>query len=140
MKKIFLNISAFVFILNLLMLSSCYAEKQQEYYSDKNNYVVATGTVTHIKYYNDALYLGFSQMEPHMSDNSFKIVGENLVIVRNNGLDNKLKTGDRIEFITAPKYFGDGYVMPIVEITVNGEKLLDFDEGFVNLNKWLEEN
>lgn len=122
------------------MLSSCYAEKQQEYYSDKNNYVVATGTVTHIKYYNDALYLGFSQMEPHMSDNSFKIVGENLVIVRNNGLDNKLKTGDRIEFITAPKYFGDGYVMPIVEITVNGEKLLDFDEGFVNLNKWLEEN
>jgi hypothetical protein len=111
----------------------------REYYSDKDNYVVATGVVKHIKYYNGALYLGFSNLEPHMSDNSFKSVGENLVTVQTNGIDNKLKMGDHIEFVTAPEYFGDGYVMPIVEITVNGEKLLDFEEGFVNLHKWLEE-
>ena len=135
MKKIF----ALVFIITILMLVSCDSKEMRNYYSDKDNYVVATGEVTHIKYYNGALYLGFSNLEPYMSDNSFKIVGENLVTVRNNGIDNKLKMGDHIEFVTAPKYFGDGYVMPIVEITVNGEKLLEFEEGFVNLNKWLEE-
>lgn len=144
MKKFFLIISiliisTLVFFLSFITFSSCEAKEMREYYSDKDNYVVATGVVKHIKYYNGALYLGFSNLEPHMSDNSFKIVGENLVIVRNNGIDNKLKMGDRIEFVTAPEYFGDGYVMPIVEITVNGEKLLDFEEGFVNLNKWLEE-
>jgi hypothetical protein len=135
MKKIF----ALFLILIILTLVSCDAKQMREYYSDKDNYVVATGTVKHIKYHNGALYLGFSNLEPHMSDNSFKIVGENLVTVQNNGIDNKLKMGDHIEFVTAPEYFGDGYVMPIVEITVNGEKLLDFEEGFVNLNKWLEE-
>lgn len=135
MKKIF----ALVFIITILMLVSCDSKEMRNYYSDKDNYVVATGVVKHIKYYNGALYLGFSNLEPYMSDNSFKIVGENLVTVRNNGIDNKLKMGDHIEFVTAPKYFGDGYVMPIVEITVNGEKLLEFEEGFVNLNKWLEE-
>ena len=135
MKKIF----ALVFIITILMLVSCDSKEMRNYYSDKDNYVVATGVVKHIKYYNGALYLGFSNLEPYMSDNSFKIVGENLVTVRNNGIDNKLKMGDHIEFVTAPKYFGDGYVTPIVEITVNGEKLLEFEEGFVNLNKWLEE-
>ena len=33
------------------------------------------------------------------------------------------------------KYFGDGYSMPIVSISVNGEVLLSFDEGFENLMK-----
>ena len=28
--------------------------------------------------------------------------------------DDMIKVGDQIEFVTAPKYFGDGYVMPIV--------------------------
>lgn len=139
MKKTLLIFSVFVLTLGLVMFSSCDTIKMREYYSDKDNYVVATGDVTHIKYSNGALYLGFSNLNPHMSDNSFKIVGENFVTVRNNGIDDKLRMGDRIEFITAPRYFGDGYVMPIVEITINGETLLEFDEGFVNLNKWLEE-
>lgn len=67
-------------------------------------------------------------------------MGKNLLIVRENKIDEKIEIGDRIEFITAPKYFGDGYVMPIAEITVNGEKLLAFEEGFPNFLDWLETN
>ena len=72
-------------------------------------------------------------------DNSFKIVGENLLIVRQNGIDEKLEIGDQVTFVTAPRYFGDGYVMPIVEITVNEEELLSFEDGFANFLKWLDE-
>ena len=61
-----------------------------------------------------------------------------MVIVQNNGIEQKINVGDRVEFVSAPRYFGDGYVMPIVQISVDGEELLSFDTGFVNLNDWLE--
>lgn len=137
MKKIF----ALVFIITILMLVSCDSKEMRNYYSDKDNYVVATGEVTHIKYNDDrtALYIGLSRVEGPAYNDTYKFVGKNLTIVRENGIDGKLKIGDRIEFVTAPDTFGNGYVLPIVEITVNGEKLLSFDEGFINLNEWLAE-
>lgn len=97
--------------------------------------------VTHISYNEDnsVLYLGFSDLNPQFDDNSFKIVGDNLPIVQHNGIDEKIEIGDQVSFITAAKYFGDGYVMPIVEISINGEELLSFEEGFANLLKWLDE-
>ena len=144
MKKFFiiisiLIISILVLSLSLITFSSCEAKEMREYYSDKDNYVIATGTVTHIKYYNGELYIGLSRVEGPAYNNTYKFVGENLTIVRDNGIGNKLKLGDRIEFVTAPVSFGDGYTPYLVGITINGEKLLEFEEGFVNLNKWLEE-
>ena len=111
----------------------------RDYYSQKNNYINAIGIVSHISYNEDktALYLGFSDLTPQFDDNSFKIVGDNLPIVQEKGIDEKIKIGDQVDFITAPRYFGDGYVMPIVEISVNEEELLGFEEGFTNLLKWL---
>ena len=131
-----------VFILALclaFLLSSCfgYTMKEKMYYSQKDNYVNATGIITHINEGTSALYLGFSDLSPQFDDNSFKIVGDNLSIVEDRGINQKIKVGDRVEFITAPRYFGDGYVMPIVAISINGEELLTFDEGFPNLLKWL---
>lgn len=115
--------------------------KMKDYYSQESNYVNATGIVTHIAYDEDepALYLGFSDLNPEFDDINFKIVGDNLSIVQENGIDEKIEIGDRIDFVSAPRYFGDGYVMPIVEISVNEEKLLDFDKGFENLLNWLED-
>ena len=54
-------------------------------------------------------------------------------MVLRNGILDKLETGDEITFVAAPEYFGDGYVVPIVAITVDGEELLSFDEGYENL-------
>ncbi len=131
-----------LYLLCLLVFStSCAAEKMKDYYSRKSNYVNATGVVTHISYNEDgsALYLGFSDLNPQFDDNSFKIVGDNLSIVQQNGIDGKLEIGDQVDFITAARYFGDGYVMPIVELTINGEELLSFEEGVSNLLKWLDD-
>ena len=137
-KKATLAIS----LLCLLVFSTaCTAQKMKEYYSEKSNYVNATGIVTHISYNEDksALYLGFSDLNPQFDDNSFKIVGDNLPIVLQNGIDQKIEIGDQVDFITAARYFGDGYVMPIVEISINEEELLSFEEGFANLLKWLDD-
>ena len=51
----------------------------------------------------------------------------------------KLKTDEQITFITAPKYFGDGYVMPMVAISIGEENLLEFEDGYENLLAWLED-
>ena len=131
-----------IFLLSLFVFStSCAERKKKVYYSQKSKYVTATEIVTHISYNEDssALYLGFSDLNPQFDDNSFKIVGDNLPIVRHNGIDEKIELGDQVDFITAARYFGDGYVMPIVAISIGDEELLSFDEGFNNLLKWLDE-
>ena len=122
-----------------ILLCSCTSSRIIEYYSQKENYISVTGTVSSIKYSEEAtaLYIEFSELSSVLDDTCFKVVGENLEIVKVNRIDDKLKIDKQITFITAPKYFGDGYVMPIVAISISGENLLDFEEGYKNFLDWL---
>ena len=122
-----------------VLLCSCNSSGTIEYYSQKENYISVTGTVSSIKYNEEAtaLYIDFSELSSVLNDTCFNIVGENLEIVKANRIDDKLKIGEQITFVTAPKYFGDGYVMPIVAISISGENMLDFEEGYNNLLDWL---
>lgn len=135
MKKIYI---VFLLIFTVCSSSCKTSFYLKSYYSDKSNYVTAIGTVTYIKYNEegDTLFIGFSDLTPSFDDTCFKIAGQNLDIVKSYGIDEKLILGDRVEFITAPYYYGDGYVYPIVSIKINGEELLSFDEGFKNWNEW----
>ena len=121
------------------LLTSCISIRYRIYYPVKDNYIEVSGVVSYMKYSDDhtELHIAFSDMDRKLDDRSFEIVGENLRIVEKNGIDDKIKIGDRVTFVTAPKYFGDGYVMPIVAISANGESLLDFDEGFKNFMDYL---
>lgn len=123
-----------------VIVSSCTAPQMRRYYSQKDNYVNATGTISHIAYDEeyDSLYLGFSELTPKFDDTCFNIVGDNFEIVKERGIEQKIEIGTKVEFVTAPEYFGDGYVMPIVAISADGEELLEFEEGFDNLQKWLK--
>lgn len=120
-------------------LSSCHSSEMSEYYSQKENYISLSGTVSYIKYNDDhtALYIGFSELSRAMDDTCFKIVGKNLEIVKSRQIDDKLCVGEEISFTTAPRYFGDGYVMPIVAISIEGSVFLHFEEGYGNLLDWL---
>ncbi len=136
--KVFKRTVIIVLLCNFIMLTAC--ASYLKYYSNQENYINATGIVSHIKYGEDnkSLYLGFSELSPVLDDTNFKIVGKNLLIVQEKGIDQKISLGDKVEFITAPKYFGDGYIMPIVALSVNGEVLLEFEEGYNNLIEWLK--
>ena len=121
------------------LLTSCFSIRYRIYYPVKDNYIEVSGVVIYMEYSDDhtVLYIAFSDMDRKLDDRTFKIVGENLRIVEKNGIDDKIKIGDRVTFVTAPKYFGDGYVMPIVAISANGESLLDFDECFKNFMDYM---
>lgn len=134
------NIALVIFIVCTIMINiSCTSKAQINYYLQKDNYTNAVGVISYMGYNEDSttLYLEFSELSPAFDDGCFKIVGENLKRVQEKGIDSKLAIGDQVRFVTAPKYFGDGYVMPIVGISINEEVLLDFEEGYINFISWL---
>lgn len=128
-----------ILCLVVTLFSACDKKKMLAYYTEKENYLDATGTVTFINYDEDsaALYIAFSDLSYAFDDTCFKFVGENLKVVQDKGIDEKLALGKQITFTTAPRYFGDGYVMPIVALYIDGECLLDFETGYANLLDWL---
>lgn len=143
MKKIFVGIgTVIVCILAIVFLFvACDKQRMWSYYSQKENYIAVTGTLTHISDTEDALYLGFSDISEGFSySETFEIVGENLTVVKQNGIDEKLVIGKTMKFVTAPGCWGDGYIYPIVEISVDDETLLEFEEGFPNFLEYFKKN
>ena len=143
MKKIFLKIGVAISCILVLvfLFVACDKPRMRAYYSEKESYITVTGTLVHISNTEEALYLGFSDISEGFSyTETFKIVGENLTVVKQNGIDEKLEIGKTMEFVTAPGCWGDGYVYPMVEISVDGETLLDFEEGFENFLEYLKKN
>ena len=128
----------------LLLLNSCvdgfYNLKERRYFSEMSNYVNVSGIVDRLYYHEDKKILTVSctDLSHRFSERYFRICGENYEIVMRNGIQSKLKEGERIEFVSADWYFYDDYRMPIVQLTVNGEELLGFEEGQTNWMKWLD--
>lgn len=131
-KKIILVI---IFLYLIFLGAGCYTIRETNYYADKNNYISVEGTVIDFAYSDDntKLFICFSDLSYPFDDFTFILEGDNLKIVENNAILEKIEIGSRVSFTTAPKYFGDGYAMPIVAISINGESLLAFDEGYENL-------
>ena len=119
-------------------LCACARNSMLTYYRDEQNYSDFSGELTFINFTSDdALYLGFDQITPKTSDTSFKLVGKNFEIANEYDLKELLVIGKTVQFVTAPEYFGDGYVMPIVGLTVDGTVILDKETGIKNWIDWL---
>ena len=125
-------------LLLLLCLSGC---DSWDYYTEESNYITAVGTVCHIQYTDDSeeLYLGISGLGEEFSDVNFRLGGDGLTAAQGRGIDGKLQIGDEVTFISAPRYFGDGYVVPIAALAVHGETLVEFSEGFESIRQRLAE-
>lgn len=138
MTKIFRPLLVLLLVFSILVLSSC-TNAKIDYYSLKANYVDAVGTVESISYNEDyaSIYFNFTDIAPSFDNTCFKIVGQNVKIVLEKDIYAKIQIGDQVQFVTAPRHFGDGYIMPIVSISVEGEELLTFEDGYRNLLKWL---
>lgn len=140
MKRLIYKIhvkSMLIFFLVLIMLlsfSACYQSKEREYYSNKENYITEEAIIDNIIYNKDenSLYFWLSDIDDLYHDSTFKIQGKNLSVVLERGIIEKAEIGSKITYTSAPEYFGDGYCMPIVAISIAGEELLCFHEGFDN--------
>lgn len=124
-----------IFLISSISLTSCYKNREYDYYSDKENFISVTAEIYNISFYDENTYLGFLNLPSEFSDDHFKICAENWEIIKQNGGEDVIEIGAEITFITAPRYFGDGYVMPIVAVSIGEEILLDFDVGYENFMK-----
>ena len=136
------NVSNFtktvVMVVLLLALVGCGGvakSVEKEYYMDINNYITEEAVVDTINYDKKLEYIGIrlSEISDAYQGERFIIEGENLDIVLANGILEKIEPNSVVEFTSAPAFFGNGYLMPIVQLSVNGETLLSFEEGYANL-------
>lgn len=140
--KVFCKILlSMVFVLVILATTSCYNTpgKKKEYYSNEENYIEVTGTIHHVVFdqENEVLCLAFSCLSEKLDDDNFELVGRNYSIIIESSYIEKIKTEMVATFVTAPKYFGDGYIMPIVALTIDGQCLLDYETGIANFLDYL---
>lgn len=128
-----------IFIIGLILILKgidlMWEIREYQYYSDEENFIEVTSEIDHIvwNYSEQRLSLSFSDIPEIFSDRTFKIEEENFQRVVDNGGEEYLKLGTTVTFVSAPKYFGDGYMMPIVAIKVDEKELLEYEEGYKGL-------
>lgn len=140
MKKIYIQYLITILLIGCMCIfTSCYTQREYQYYSDRNNFITVTAELIYFNNVEDesSVYLSFSGLPEVFSDNCFKIIEENWKIIEDTNTF-AFSIGDKITFTTAPKYFGDGYIMPIVAVSIDGNTLLDFEQGYSNFMKTYE--
>jgi hypothetical protein len=127
------------------LLTGCYSNQMNKYYSDEDNYTEIIGIIDNIEYNENykALYITIrydkQEYDRYKSyDGVFKIIDENDKILKENSFYDEVNIGDKVTFTTAPKVFGDGYFLPIVSVEANEKIYLDFEKGKENLLNSIE--
>ena len=152
-KKILLNhkvvlgviaiLVVIIVVLFVLILMNAWKENHiWDYYHTEGCFLSSTGVVTYIYHdeIDEEIYLSLSDIDPRFHYRGFRIVGKNYKIVMENGLLDNLSVGDSVEFVGSPRVFWDGYVLPMIEISVNGEQFLEAEQGYGNFIEWLRSN
>ena len=139
MRIIIFVIMLFAIIGLLLLLSLQFSIKEEyNYYKNVNNYVYASGQLDNYRFYEDSLYISINDLNYEFSRNKFRLEGENVNLLKQRGFEQYMTPSVNIEIATAPRYFGNGYKMQIVALSIDGYTLLEFEEGYDNLMDWYE--
>ena len=139
MRIIIFVIMLFAIIGLLLLLSLQFSIKEEyNYYKNVNNYVYASGQLDNYRFYEDSLYISINDLNYEFSRNKFRLEGENVNLLKQRGFEQYMTPKVNIEIATAPRYFGNGYKMQIVALSIDGYTLLEFEEGYDNLMDWYE--
>ena len=131
---VIISIALAVVLLHLLFPS--YRQRERKYYAEQENYISVTAVVSEVAYFgNDQIVVYVRDKSVDFTDTGFILNGDNAQIARKNGIEDKIYPGAVITFTCAPRYFGDGYNIPMVALCIDGDSILDFETGFRNLNR-----
>ncbi len=125
------------FFLLVFVLSSCrysdylLAKKMLEKYSNDQNYVELSGEI--IESNKNTVVIKCTELKNYRSSPDEICT---YYIYSNQILD--LASGDHINFVTVPFHFYNGHKFPIVELKIDGNTLLEFEEGKENLIEWVK--
>ncbi len=134
MKKFAILITLLAVFLSGCHLSNLILRKKMlEKYSDDQNYVTLTGEVIEFKEHN--VTIECEELQDYISYQSKSCIYH---IYSNHFIE--LSVGEQIEFTTVPWHFYNGHRLPIVELKIDGNILLSFEEGKENLIEWVNTN
>ena len=136
--RIFLS-SVLLFLSFFIIACTSNSQKMYDYYSVESNFIKVHGIVEEINLQDGILYLNINFDDstfPNDGDNTFKIIQSNQSILSENDFYDQVNVGDTIDFYSAPRIFGDGYVVPIICIEKDGAIYLPFATGLSNLLIW----
>lgn len=109
------------------------AKKMIEKYSDNQNYVTLTGEV--IEFNENNVIIKCEELNDYISYEDelcdYYIYSDQFV---------ELQVGEEIQFTTVPFNFYNGHKLPIVELKIDENTLLSFEEGKENLLDWVNIN
>ena len=134
MKKFAILITLLVVFLSGCNISNQkLAKKMIEKYSDNQNYVTLLGEVIEINENNAIIKCeelnDYISYEDELCD--YYIYSNQFV---------ELQVGEEIQFTTVPFHFYNGHKLPIVELKIDENTLLSFEEGKENLIDWVNTN
>ena len=103
-----------------------------EYYSDDSNYINLDGVIVSID---------TSQWEIDITTENSGITAEGPVtfhvMIDLDWLD-EMEVGDEISFVTAPMYFYNGHIWPVVAVEKDGKTYVSFEDGKERYLQWIE--
>lgn len=122
-------------LIALFLLVGCSKMHEKKYYADINNFITDEAVVDNVIYNEEKGYivLWLSEIDEAYQCSDFIIEGNNVDLVLENGILDKIEIGDVITYTSAPRIFGNGDFMPIIEISASNEELLNVDDGYKNL-------
>ena len=127
---------SFLFCMTLFVsVSGCYASREKAYYSNRDNFITEEAIVENIIYIQESnkIVLWLADIDPSYQAKEFMISGNNASEAIENEIMSKVNIGDTIIFTSAPRYFGNGYFMPIIGITIENTEILNMETGYQNL-------
>ena len=135
-----------VFLIAAFVFALTYTPKEFFYYRSDENYVTVDAEVEGSAY--SSKNATFSVWFPSFSRElgvpperlTFRILAANLPEEMFSALEDALRPSSRIRFRTAPRYFGDGYLVPIVAVETDGQTVLPEDVGRAILMKMEKTN
>ena len=133
------RISALGFLLLCMTIfasvTACYASREKAYYSNRGNFITEEAVVENIIYIQESnkIVLWLTDIDPSYQAKEFMISGDNASEAIENEIMIKVNIGDTIIFTSAPHYFGNGYFMPIIGITIENTEILNMETGYQNL-------
>ncbi|MBO5701901.1 MAG: hypothetical protein J6S71_05645 [Clostridia bacterium] len=127
----------------IISLSSCdfskpLRTKMQSYYSDDTNYVTLSGIVASMS--DDGRKLGIKiTTENHgITHPKLEDIYEFHVFFEDDEAWVGIELNDPVTFTTAPMYFYNGHILPIVFLAKDGEVYLELEDGKAQLLTWVE--
>ena len=136
MKKLRMKTVLIGLILTMLFsISGCYSAQMKAYYADMENFITGDATVKNITYYPEynQITLWLYDTDPSYQSTTFGIKGNNVSVALENGILDKVKIGDTITVTSAPRYFYNGYDMPIIGLSIGDIEILNIETGHQNL-------